>query len=111
MSPASSTFLLELIKLSHYDDDGYVIQWWRSFIPSNSLSAIYGLALDVRDRRVLGDDVNIEINAYDETNTRIPVRRIIRRFARNSRRGLIMMTGVQTNQFVRALDIAREFRH
>jgi radical SAM superfamily enzyme YgiQ (UPF0313 family) len=103
-------FLVELIKPSHYDDDGYVIQWRRSFIPSNSLSAIYGLAMDASERRVLGDDVDIKINAYDETNTRVPVKRIIRRFAQNSNRGLVMMTGVQTNQFARALDLAREFR-
>jgi radical SAM superfamily enzyme YgiQ (UPF0313 family) len=103
-------FLLELIKPSHYDDDGYVIQWWRSFIPSNSLSAICGLALDARERRALGDRIDIEINAYDETNTVVPVNRIIRRFVRNSHRGLVMLTGVQTNQFARALDIARQFR-
>ncbi len=42
------TFLVELIKPSHYDDDGYVIQWWRGWIPSNSLSCLYGLALDAR---------------------------------------------------------------
>jgi pyruvate-formate lyase-activating enzyme len=110
MKSKRCNFLLELIKPSHYDDDGYVIQWRRSFIPSNSLSAIYGLALDARERRVLGDEINITIDAYDETNTRVPVNRIIRRFARNSNRGLVMLTGVQTNQFARALDIAREFR-
>ena len=27
-------FLIVLIKPSHYDDDGYVIQWFRSPIPS-----------------------------------------------------------------------------
>jgi hypothetical protein len=48
-------FLVELIKPSHYDDDGYVIQWWRGFIPSNSLSSIYGLVLDAHERRLLGD--------------------------------------------------------
>jgi hypothetical protein len=37
-------FCLLLIKPSHYDDDGYVIQWLRSTIPSNSLAALYGLA-------------------------------------------------------------------
>src|SRR5215468_10912442 len=110
MQPPRPVFLLELIKPSHYDDDGYVIQWRRSFIPSNSLSAIYGLALDARKRRVLGDGADIEINAYDETNTRVPVARIIRRFRRNSNRGLVMMTGVQTNQFARALDLAHQFR-
>jgi hypothetical protein len=58
-------FLAVLIKPSHYDDDGYVIQWWRGWIPSNSLSSMYGLALDVRRRQVLGDGVEIEIEVYD----------------------------------------------
>jgi len=35
-APARRKFLLFLIKPSHYDDDGYVIQWLRSAIPSNS---------------------------------------------------------------------------
>ena len=61
-------FLFELIKPSHYDDDGYVIQWWRGFIPSNSLSTLYGIALDASERRVLGHDVVIAIQARDETN-------------------------------------------
>jgi hypothetical protein len=38
-------FLVESIKPSHYDDDGYVIHWWRGFIPSNSLSSIYALTV------------------------------------------------------------------
>jgi hypothetical protein len=33
------TFYVELIKPSHYDDDGYVIQWTKSYIPSASLPA------------------------------------------------------------------------
>jgi hypothetical protein len=103
-------FLLELIKPSHYDDDGYVIQWWRGFIPSNSLSALYGIALDASERRVLGHDVVIAIEARDETNATIPIRRIIRRFKRNGNAGLVCMIGVQTNQFPRAMDIARELR-
>jgi hypothetical protein len=32
-------FRVILIKPSHYDDDGYVIQWRRSPIPSNSLAS------------------------------------------------------------------------
>ena len=105
-----SKFILELIKPSHYDDDGYVIQWWRGFIPSNSTSAIYGLALEARAAKVLGENVDIELRATDETNTRVRVRSVIRRFARNGNRGLVMMVGVQTNQFARAMDIARELR-
>jgi hypothetical protein len=37
------TFRIILVKPSHYDDDGYVIQWRRSTIPSNSLASVYGL--------------------------------------------------------------------
>ena len=71
-------FLPVLIKPSHYDDDGYVIQWLRSTIPSNSLAALYGLARDCRQRHVLGADVEIEIHPFDETNTRIRPKRIAR---------------------------------
>jgi radical SAM superfamily enzyme YgiQ (UPF0313 family) len=102
--------LVELIKPSHYDDDGYIIQWWRGFIPSNSLSALYGLTLDTARRRVLGDDVEIDTEARDETNVTIPIRRIVRRFKRNGNVGLVCLVGVQTNQFPRAMDIARDLR-
>ncbi len=66
-------FYIELIKPSHYDDDGYVIQWWRAFVPSNSLSSIYGLSLDVANRNAIGDDIELLISAYDETNTVVPL--------------------------------------
>ena len=32
---AMQTFHIEIIKPSHYDKDGYVIQWWKAWIPSN----------------------------------------------------------------------------
>ncbi|MGH9201484.1 MAG: hypothetical protein ACRD2A_09625, partial [Vicinamibacterales bacterium] len=68
-----AVFRLLLIKPSHYDDDGYVIQWARTDTPSNSLAVLYGLASDCADRRVLGDDVEIRISVADETNCRIKV--------------------------------------
>src|SRR5690349_9461683 len=43
-SGGQKRFCLVLVKPSHYDDDGYVIQWFRSPIPSTSLAALYGLA-------------------------------------------------------------------
>jgi radical SAM superfamily enzyme YgiQ (UPF0313 family) len=99
-----------LIKPSHYDDDGYVIQWLKAAVPSNTLSCLYGLTDDCARRRVLGDDVDISINAYDETKTVIPVRKIIRRIKRSGGHGLVCLVGVQSNQFPRAVDMAREFR-
>jgi radical SAM superfamily enzyme YgiQ (UPF0313 family) len=108
--PSPKRFSLVLIKPSHYDDDGYVIQWLRSAIPSNTLAVLNGLALDCHQRRVLGDDVVIDISAVDETNTRIHPERIARRIARGGGRGMIALVGVQTNQFPRAMDIARRLR-
>jgi hypothetical protein len=35
-SPEGALFHFVIIKPSHYDDDGYPIQWFRSAIPSNS---------------------------------------------------------------------------
>ena len=103
-------FSLVLIKPSHYDDDGYVIQWLRSGLPSNTLAVLNGLALDCHQRRVLGDDVVIDISAFDETNTRVKPERIARQIARAGGRGLVALVGVQTNQFPRAMDIARRLR-
>ena len=80
-------FSLVLIKPSHYDDDGYVIQWLRSAIPSNTLAVMNGLALDCKERRVLGDDVEIDITAFDETNTRVRPERIARQLARQAGAG------------------------
>ncbi|HIE64985.1 MAG: radical SAM protein [Nitrospira sp.] len=102
-------FHLILIKPSHYDDDGYVIQWLRSSIPSNSLAALYGLGLDCSKRNVLGDDVEIVLSVYDETNTRTRVKQISGQIKKSGGDGLVALVGVQSNQFPRAVDIARQF--
>ncbi len=101
-------FSLVLVKPSHYDDDGYVIQWFRSAIPSNSLAVLHGLAVDCKQRRVLGDDVEIEISAFDETNIRICPERIVRELSGG--RGMVGLVGVQSNQFPHAMDLARPLR-
>jgi radical SAM superfamily enzyme YgiQ (UPF0313 family) len=107
---AARRFQLLLVKPSHYDDDGYVIRWWRAMIPSNSLAALYGIAADCAERKVLGIDVEIDVEAIDETNTRVDMPALIARLRRNDNFGLLALVGVQSNQYPRALDIAREFR-
>jgi hypothetical protein len=103
-------FHLLLVKPSHYDDDGYIIQWLRSSIPSNTLAVLHGLASDCDARKVLGDDIDIEITALDETNTRIHPTRIARQIRRGGGLGLVGLVGVQSNQYPRALDMARALR-
>jgi hypothetical protein len=107
---AKPRFQLILIKPSHYDDEGYVIRWWRAIIPSNSLAAVYSIAADCAERRVLGPDVDIDITVIDETNARINVPALLARFRRHENFGLVALVGVQSNQYPRALDIARPFR-
>jgi hypothetical protein len=104
-----SAFHLVLIKPSHYDDDGYPIQWFRSAIPSNTLASLNGLAVDATRRQVLGPGVRIVLHTYDETNRRVRPDRIIRLLRRTGERALIGLVGVQTNQFPRAVDLARPF--
>jgi hypothetical protein len=103
-------FQLILIKPSHYDDNGYVIRWWRAMSPANSLAAVYGIAADCAERRILGPDVAIDIEVMDETNTRIDIDGLIDRFQRHGNFGLVGLVGVQSNQYPRALDVARSFR-
>jgi radical SAM superfamily enzyme YgiQ (UPF0313 family) len=98
------------IKPSHYDDDGYVIQWWRSSLPANSLATVYGIALDCAERRVLGPEVEIRVRALDETNSRVDPARLLWELRRAGGLVLVGLVGVQSNQFPRALDLARQFR-
>jgi hypothetical protein len=109
MASARRKFKIVLIKPSHYDADGYVIQWWRSTIPSNSLASVYGLLRECADAFTLGPGVDIEIEAYDECNTVIDVKKTVREI-RGAGGGFVALVGVQSNQYPRALDIARQFR-
>ena len=104
------TFRVILIKPSHYDDDGYVIQWWLSTIPSNSLASVYGLLAACAEEKALGPDVDIELEAYDECNKIIDVKAMSRADQGRRPGGFVGLVGVQSNQFPRALDLARAFR-
>ena len=108
--PRGKRFQLILIKPSHYDAAGYVVQWLRSTMPSNSLAAVYSLARGAAERQVLGPDIPIDVIAMDETNTRVRPRDIAKRIAKNGGLGLVGLIGVQSNEFPRALDIARPLR-
>ncbi|WP_422022747.1 B12-binding domain-containing radical SAM protein [Roseibium sp.] len=102
-------FHFVMIKPTHYDDDGYPIQWLRSAIPSNTLASLNGLAEAARERNALGDNVQIHLHTYDETNKRVRPNKIARDIRRTGGKALIALVGVQSNQFPRATDLAREF--
>jgi hypothetical protein len=105
--PNPRIFHLYLIKPSHYDDDGYVIQWLRSAIPSNTLATLNGLVVDCIERQILGPDVAIVVTAIDETNTRVRPEKIARQIQKDGGLGMVGFVGVQSNQFPHAVDLAR----
>src|ERR671915_933328 len=70
-------FRIVLIKPSKYDDDGYVIRFWKGVLPSNTLNVLHGLTEDVIQRRVFGD-LPIEVTTFDETAEKVRLHKIIR---------------------------------
>jgi radical SAM superfamily enzyme YgiQ (UPF0313 family) len=105
-----TVFHIEIIKPSHYDRDGYVIQWWKAWIPSNSMACLYAISQDCASRQVLGEDVSIEVKAFDEMNITIPVDSIAERIQQPGHGGIVCLVGVQSNQYPRAMVIARKLR-
>lgn len=102
-------FHVILIKPSKYDD-GYVISWFRGVITSNSLACLNALTEHIQAREVLGPNIEIVIHRYDETVQRIPVERLTKRIRKAGEHGIVCLVGVQSNQFPRAVDLARQFR-
>jgi len=102
-------FHLVLITPTKYDEDGYPLVWWRSVLPSNSLAALNGLGRDCQERQVLGRHVEIRLTAIDEANRLIRTTQILKQVAGDGGRALIALVGVQSNQFPRAVDLARPF--
>src|ERR671918_712059 len=102
-------FRIVLIKPSKYDDDGYVIRFCKGVLPSNTLNVLHGLTDDVKARHVFGE-LPIEVTTFDETAEKVPVKKIISWNRQPGTKLLICLVGVQTNQFPRALDMARLFR-
>jgi radical SAM superfamily enzyme YgiQ (UPF0313 family) len=109
MREPSKKFHVVLIKPSKYDDDGYVIRFWKGVLPSNTLNVLHGLTEDIKTRGVLGP-LPIEVTTFDETAEKIPLKKIIRWSKAPGTKLLVCMVGVQTNQFPRALDMARHFK-
>ena len=80
-------------------------------MPSNSLAAVFSLANGRRRAAVcLAPTSPIDVIAMDETNTRVKPKDIARRIADNGGLGFVGIVGVQSNEFPRAVDIARPLR-
>lgn len=98
------------IRPSRYDDDGYVVRFARGVLPSNTLCCLQSLTESVAEHGDLGPDVRVTVDAFDDTLQRIPVRRIARWNRRPDTVVAVGFVGVQSNQFMRASDLALQLR-
>ncbi len=99
---------LLLIQPSHYDAEGYVIQWMRTFISSHVIMVINGILNDAVERGVLGSEVNFERRVIDEPTELVNHTKEIA-WLRGATRAAVLLTGVQTSQYPRAVDLSRPF--
>lgn len=110
ISPSKrQVFHILLVRPTRYDDKGYSIHWRQAVVPSNSLACMYGIAMDSSYRKVLGNDTEIRITAFDETSDVVVYQDLIKKLQQLGQRMLLCLVGVQTNQFPRAMDIAQFF--
>ena len=110
MVSRAKTFAVTLIKPSRYDNDGYVIQWRKSCVPSNSLGCLYGLTRDCAEPASARPGRRDRLSRLTTSRTCImPVEKLIGDM-RAADGALLCLVGVQSNQFPRAMHIARRFR-
>ncbi len=103
-------FHIVLIKPSKYDDEGYVISHFRGVLPSNTLACLYSLTEDVKAKKVLGENVEITTDLYDESVHYVNVKKIVRQSRKKDTKLVVGMVGVQSNQFIRCTDLALAFK-
>jgi len=94
-----------LIRPTNYTDDGYPIKTRIGVIRSNTLTQIGTLVRDLANE-LFFQGVKLDICKIDEAIEWIPVKDIVRRSKVPGVKSIVMLVGVQTNQYPRALDIA-----
>ena len=97
-----------LIRPTNYTDDGYPIRTRVGVIRSNTLTQMGTLVRDLAHDPFFAG-VSFKVHLIDEAIGRVPVHSIIRRSKKPGVFSIIMLVGVQSNQYPRAQDIAAWF--
>ncbi len=97
-----------LIRPTNYTDDGYPIRTRVGVIRSNTLTQMGTLARDLANYPFF-KGVSLKVHLIDEAIERVPVKEILRRSKTSGVKAIIMLVGVQSNQYPRAQDIASWF--
>ncbi len=101
-----------LVKPTTYDDRGFPLRFLKGVLPSNSLAAMYALtkqALEDETLPVLGSIIEVLDDAVWNQRISDP-EALIRRYDDGQTHVVVALVGVQSNQFPRAVDLARPFK-
>ena len=99
---------ITLIRPTNYTDDGYPIQMRVGVIRSNTLTQMGTLARDLPSYPFFAG-LPMTVRLVDEAIQRVPAKEIMRRSREPGVKTIVMLVGVQSNQFPRAQDIASWF--
>ena len=97
-----------LIRPTNYTDDGYPIKTRIGVIRSNTLTQMSALVNDFVHYPFY-KDVSLKIRKVDEAIEWVPVKEIVRHSKIPGVKSIVMLVGVQSNQYPRALDLASKF--
>ncbi|MBI1808090.1 MAG: radical SAM protein [Ignavibacteria bacterium] len=99
---------ITLIRATNYTDDGYPIKTRIGVIRSNTLTQMGTLTRDLVNYPFF-KGVSLNVRLIDEAIQRVPVKEIVRRSKITGVKSIVMLVGVQSNQYPRAQDIALRF--
>ncbi|MCX7047476.1 MAG: radical SAM protein [Candidatus Sumerlaeota bacterium] len=105
-----STFSVLLVRPSKYDDEGYVIRYWKGVLPSNTLGVLNTLAQREIESGRFGKDTRAQTVLLDDVVQDIDVKGLSKKYLGAKRRAVVCLVGVQSNQFPRATDLATRFK-
>ncbi len=97
-----------LVRATNYTDDGYPIKTRVGVIRSNTLTQMGTLTRDITNDPFF-KGVALNVRLVDEAIQTIPVQEILRKSRLPGVKAIVMLVGVQSNQYPRALDIASWF--
>jgi len=96
-----------LIQPSRYDDDGYIVRYFKGVLPSNTLACMSSLTADFTGRWKNEKGIDISVMLYDEMVDSVPFKKIASS-NKGTHKVVAALVGVQSNQFPRASDIAKK---
>jgi len=106
------TVRVYFIKPSKYDEQGYVVRFWKGVLPNNTLTALAALNEEYNRLRAT-QHVFVETVLWDEVVdgalNSATIHAITDKATEDGVEALIGLAGVQTNQYPRGRDLALQF--